>query len=48
MEETLEKHADRIEVAFMELDSSYEKLQSIMGLYQKNLKDSHKLQCLFP
>ena len=45
MEETLEEQADSIEMASMELDSSYEKLQNIMGLRQKNLIDSHKLQC---
>ena len=45
MEETLEEQADSIEMASMELDSSYEKLQNIMGLCQKNLIDSHKLQC---
>ena len=45
MEETLEEQADSIEMASMELDSSYEKLQNIMGLHQKNLIDSHKLQC---
>ena len=45
MEETLDKQADSNEMASMEFDSSYEKLQNIMGLRQKNLIDSHKLQC---
>ena len=46
MEETLEEQADSIEMASMELDSSYEKLQNIMDLRQKNLINSRKLQCL--
>ena len=45
MEETLEEQADSIEMASMELDASYEKLQNIMGVRQKHLIDSHKLQC---
>ena len=43
MEETLEEHADSIEMASMELDAFYEKLQNIMYLCQKHLIDSHKL-----
>ena len=46
MEESSEEQADNIDMASMELEASYEKLQSIMALRQKNLIDSHKLQCI--
>ena len=46
MEESSEEQADNIEMTSMELESSYEKLQNIMALRQKNLIDSHKLQCV--
>ena len=45
MEEALEEQADNIEMASMELEASYEKLQNVMSLRHKNLIDSHKLQC---
>ena len=46
MEESSEEQADNIEMASMELEASYEKLQNVMALRQKNLIDSHKLQCV--
>ena len=45
MEESLEEQGDNIEMASMELEASYEKLQNVMSLRQKNLIDSHKLHC---
>ena len=45
MEESLEEQGDNIEMASMELEASYEKLQNVMALRQKNLIDSHKLHC---
>ena len=45
MEESSEELADNIEMASMELEASYEKLQNVMSLRQKNLINSHKLQC---
>ena len=46
MEESSEEQADNVEMASMELEASYEKLQNIMAQRQKNLIDSHKLQCV--
>ena len=46
MEESLEEQADSIEMASMELEACYDKLQNIVALRQKTLIDSHKLQCV--
>ena len=40
MEEFSEEQDDNIEMASMELEASYEKLQNVMALHQKNLTDS--------
>ena len=46
MEEFSEEQDDNIEMASMELEASYEKLQNVMALNQKKLTDSHKLKCV--
>ena len=46
MEESSEEQDDNIEMASMELEASYEKLQNVMALHQKKLTDSHNLKCV--
>ncbi|XP_065894663.1 spectrin beta chain, non-erythrocytic 1-like isoform X3 [Dysidea avara] len=45
MKETSEEQADTVEMAFLELEASFEKMQALLSQNRQMLIDSHKLQC---
>jgi len=45
MTETSEEQGDSVEMAFLELEASFEKMQTLLAQNRQMLIDSHKLQC---
>ena len=45
MTETSEEQGDSVEMAFLELEASFEKMQALLAQNRQMLIDSHKLQC---
>ena len=45
MKETSEEQGDSVEMAFLKLEASFEKMQAMLSQNRQMLIDSHKLQC---
>ena len=45
MTETSGEQGDSVEMAFLELEASFEKMQALLAQNWQMLIDSHKLQC---